>query len=519
MAFIDSQTQLKIDIIAKITCGEMTISDGHKLLGKSERTIKRYVQRYKKEGMQFVIHKNTFLSPPNRKSFKVKTQVQDLIKNKYRNFNLSHLKEKLEAQEGILVKRETLRKWAHEINLVKRPKKRRGKVRKRRDRMPSRGLFVQMDGSPHKWFGKEKSCLIAVIDDANSEIHAEFFPSESTLGCMKVLQDFICKNGIFKVLYVDKAGIFAGAKRLHFSQVSRACKDLGIELIFANSPEAKGRIERAFGTLQDRLVAELEFENIISMKEANNYLQQKFIPGYWNKNLTVEPEDPVSSYRPIPKDISLEDIFVIKEYRKVKKDHTFSYQGKTYKINNPLEASLAHRKIEVRKSSQGHQTQFYFGDDELNVCEAIEVKKCPIIEESPKRKKWADASADERLKLVDLFIKKSSIVEICKTLGCARQTAYDYKKIFDEHGGKYLEKILKKEYVFNKVNTKEIVKEVVNLSLRNPHLGEDKVARKMQEDFQIDMTKGSVRNIWKRFGMQTIQMRVEKSRSNFNPFN
>ena len=82
-----------------------------------------------------------------------------------------------------------------------------------------------------------------------------------------------------------------------------------------------------------------------------------------------------------------------------------------------------------------------------------------------------------------------------------------------------MEKILKKEYVFNKVNTKEIVKEVVNLSLRNPHLGEDKVARKMQEDFQIDMTKGSVRNIWKRFGMQTIQMRVEKSRSNFNPFN
>ena len=103
----------------------------------------------------------------------------------------------------------------------------------------------------------------------------------------------------------------------------------------------------------------------------------------------------------------MEDIFVIKEYRKVKKDHTFSYQGKTYKINNPLEASLAHRKIEVRKSNQGHQTQFYFGDDELNVCEAIEVKKCPIIEESPKRQKWADASADERLKLVDLFIKKS----------------------------------------------------------------------------------------------------------------
>ena len=113
---------------------------------------------------------------------------------------------------------------------------------------------------------------IAAIDDANSELHAEFFPSESTLGCMKVLQNLICKNGIFKVLYVDKAGIFGGAKRFHFSQVSRACKELGIEIIFANSPEGKGRIERAFDTLQDRLIAELEIENINSMDEANHYL-------------------------------------------------------------------------------------------------------------------------------------------------------------------------------------------------------------------------------------------------------
>ena len=94
-----------------------------------------------------------------------------------------------------------------------------------------------MDGSPHRWFGEEKSCLIAAIDDANSELHAEFFPSETTLGCMKVLHDLICKNGIFKVVYVDKAGIFAGAKRFYFSQVSRACKELGIEIIFGTPGE------------------------------------------------------------------------------------------------------------------------------------------------------------------------------------------------------------------------------------------------------------------------------------------
>ena len=138
-----------------------------------------------------MIHKNTFQSPPHKKPSELKCQVQTLIRDKYRNFNLTHLREKLEECEGISVKRETLRNWAHEINLVKRLKKRRGKIRKRRDRMPSPGLLVQMDGSPHRWFGDSKSCLIAAIDDANSELHGEFFPSETTLGCMKVLHDLI----------------------------------------------------------------------------------------------------------------------------------------------------------------------------------------------------------------------------------------------------------------------------------------------------------------------------------------
>ena len=94
--------------------------------------------------------------------------------------------------------------------------------------MESPGLLLQMDGSPHRWFGDKKSCLIAIIDDATSEVHAEFFDSETTLGCLKVLRDFIAKKGVFKVLYVDKAGIFGGPKRCNFSQVQRACSELGI---------------------------------------------------------------------------------------------------------------------------------------------------------------------------------------------------------------------------------------------------------------------------------------------------
>ena len=117
--------------------------------------------------------------------------------------------------------------------------------------MESPGLMLQMDGSPHRWFGDKKSCLIAIIDDATSEIHAEFFESETTLGCLKVLRDYIGKKGVFKVLYVDKAGIFGGPKRCNFSQVQRACSEIGIEIIFANSPQGKGRVERSFDTFQD----------------------------------------------------------------------------------------------------------------------------------------------------------------------------------------------------------------------------------------------------------------------------
>jgi len=187
----------------------------------------------------------------------------------------------LKSHHDIQVKRETLRGWAHEINHVKRAKRRRSQVRKRRKRMESPGLLLQMDGSTHRWFGDKKTCLIALIDDATSEVHAEFFDAETTLGCLKVLRDFIKRKGLFKTLYVDRAGIFGGPKRCNFSQVKRAGEELGIEIIFANSAQGKGRIERSFDTFQDRLVPELRLKRIKRMSTANKYLQECFIPEFW----------------------------------------------------------------------------------------------------------------------------------------------------------------------------------------------------------------------------------------------
>jgi DNA-binding Lrp family transcriptional regulator len=274
MIIMDSQTQLKVDVITKTSDGRITINNAAKLLNCSRRTIERYVNKYQKLGVIFAIHGNTSREPVNKISNKLKLKIQSLIKEKYYDVNLQHLSELLNINENMNVKRETLRRWAHDIHHVKRAKRRRSRVRKKRERMGSEGLLLQMDGSSHRWFGDKKSCLIAMIDDATSDIHAEFFNSESTQGCLKVMRDYIEKKGIFKVLYVDRAGIFGGPKRCHFSQMQRACAELGIEIIFANSAQGKGRIERSFDTFQDRLIPELRLQNINDMQAANRYLQK-----------------------------------------------------------------------------------------------------------------------------------------------------------------------------------------------------------------------------------------------------
>jgi transposase len=198
MIMIDSKAQLTIDIIAKVAEGKIYIANAAKLLNKSPRTIERYLQQYRKVGIAFIVHRNTGKVPVNKVSDSLKRQVHTLIKEKYFDVNLQHLAELLEVNEGIIVKRETLRSRAHAIHHVKRAKRRKAKARKRRERMESPGLLLQMDGSPHRWFGDKKSCLIAIIDDATSEVHAEFFNSETTIGCLKVMHDYIHKRGFLK---------------------------------------------------------------------------------------------------------------------------------------------------------------------------------------------------------------------------------------------------------------------------------------------------------------------------------
>lgn len=364
---MSAQEQLKLNIVVKISSGLIGRKEGQQILDVSERTLRRYLRDYQREGVLAVKHGNYNRSPINRTDNDLKKQVQQLVQAKYYDFNMLHCLEKLKNDEKIELSRETFRLWCHEIKMVKRAKRRSSKVRRQRTRMQQTGLMLQMDGSPHTWFGGQPSCLIGAIDDADGDVpFAEFFLSEDTISCMRVLEQIIRKKGLFHILYVDKAGIFGGQKRAHFSQVKRALKELNIEIIFADSPEAKGRIERLWNTLQDRLIPELRIRNISSYEKANCFLQEQFLPNEYAAKFKVQPANLQTAYRPIPNGIDLHEIFCLKEDRSVNRDHTFSWNNETYRIDSPLKHSIWKQKIEIR-TYQDLTWKVFFAGRELQV--------------------------------------------------------------------------------------------------------------------------------------------------------
>lgn len=347
---MSSKEQIKLEIVSKVFTGQMRKTDATKVLNVSPRTMTRYLSGYRKRGVMFVKHGNYNKEPVNKLSRNLEKQIKKLVLEKYYDFNMSHCIEKLIEIEKITVKRETFRRMCHEINMVKKSKRRRkSKARYRRDASEQTGIMIQFDGSPHRWFGGKESCLIAGIDDADKDVPwGEFFNSEDTISCMRVLQKIIEKKGIFHILYTDKAGLFGGTKRSNFSQVKRALLELGIHIIYANSPEAKGRIERLWGTLQDRLIPEMRLRNIRTFGAANDFLQEQFLPNDYKIKFTVPPRNLQTAYRPLPSHIDLNEIFCIKEQRTVNADHTVSWNGDLYKLISPVKYSIYKQKIEIR---------------------------------------------------------------------------------------------------------------------------------------------------------------------------
>lgn len=368
-----AQKQIRMDVVGKIEAGKMHRRQAEQVLDVSQRTLERYIGSFRKKGVTFILHGNSGRKPANKTDEKLKQRVITLVREKYHDFNMSHCLEKLRADEKIEIKRETFRRWCHEIRHVKRAKRRTAKARYRRQRMQSTGLLLQMDGSPHKWFGGKEATLITAIDDADSDIaYGEFFPAEDTLSCMTVLQRIIEIKGLFGILYVDRAGLFGGQKRTQFSQVKRALLELGIHTIYAQSAEAKGRIERTFQTLQDRTIPEMRLKGIKTYPAANKYLLEYFATE-WKDRFTVKPRNCQTAYRPLSTSIELKEIFCLKHHRTVKRDHTVTYDSKLYSLRSPTKFSIYKQQIEFRTYQDLSLKAFYAGKEiELTLVETID---------------------------------------------------------------------------------------------------------------------------------------------------
>jgi hypothetical protein len=351
-------------VISDFLSGKMTRVQAAEMLDVRERTISRKARMVEKRGLASLVHGNRERTPANKITLKIKSEIMTLVMGRYYDFNMTHCLEVLKGNHNLEVGYETFRRWCHEKRFVKRKHKRRPKMRKYRDRMSCEGLLLQFDGSPHRWNGKDEWCLIAAIDDATSKIpYGEFFLSEDTLSCMTVMQKIIEQNGLPYSIYVDKAGWFGGCKRQLFSQFKRACEELNINIIFANSPQAKGRIERAWNTIQDRLIPEMRIRNIKRMPAANDFLQTQFLPNYWALNNTVVPRSLEIKYRKVPEGIDLKEIFCLKEYRTVNANHTVSWQAGHYKVVSPFKYSIQRQQIEFRTYQDFTWKSFFAGKE------------------------------------------------------------------------------------------------------------------------------------------------------------
>lgn len=353
--FVTMSDIQRYKVLTEVIEKRLTVKDASKLLSLSMRHTLRLKKKVRAEGLEGLLRR-PMPSPPNRKiRDSTLSEIIRLRKELYYDFNVAHFKDKLEEAHQIRLCYESLRQILIK-NGQHHPRKRKIIHRQRR-RMPKAGMMVQMDSSEHQWLEHipEKWWLIAMIDDATNEVpYAQFFPKDTLFANMHVIRRFIKIKGIFMSLYADKASHFKTTRHggLHYSvnqeqddtQIERALKELGITIIPANSPQAKGRIEVTFRLFQDRLIKEMRLAGIKDYDRANQFILEKFLPWY-NTRYTHQAE---SAYAPLPKDINLDFVFCIKKQRTVNNDNTITFNGQVIQIPpSQKRLNFAKRKVDV----------------------------------------------------------------------------------------------------------------------------------------------------------------------------
>ena len=235
------------------------------------------------------------------------------------------------------------------------------------------------------------------------------------------------------------------------------------------------------------------------MSTANRYLQETFIPEFWNKQIEVLPQNSVSEYTPLPKKIDLNAIFVVKDYRKIRNDHTFSYGNQFYLIESPLRHSIAKQKIEIRTNSEDGFTA-YFADRQLQVSAVIEPSKPSLF----------DLDIQKKLEVLELAEQLGNVSEASRISGVSRDTIYRHRRLIKEGGIQALKRQENPDLYHQNRTDQETTNIVIEFSLENPHLGQLQVANQLKKNYQIDLSATGVRNIWLRENMQTMAKRLHK---------
>jgi transposase len=326
------------EVILRAVSKQITWIQAADIIGVSARTMRRWRYRYEQYGYDGLFDRRLQRPSPKRVPLETVEQVLCLYREKYFDFNVAAFVEKLHDEHGIGLSYTWVKTALQQAGLVAKQSK-RGTHRKRRERRPLVGMLLHVDGSTHAWLGgRAKQDLIVVFDDATSEVYyAQLVAEESTATVMTALKEVVETHGVFCALYADRASHLvytpkAGGppQKNHRTQIGRALEQLGIELIPANSPQARGRCERLFGTWQGRLPQELRLRGITDVDEANHFLREQWI-GFHNRRFTVEAQQQGSGFVPAL-GADLEKIFSRQEFRIVGNDNTVRYRRKRLQI-------------------------------------------------------------------------------------------------------------------------------------------------------------------------------------------
>lgn len=327
-----------LKVMSRVIEGRRTQAEATRLLKITIRQVRRMQRRLEAKGDGGLVHRLRG-RPSNRcLDGAVRKQVLEIYKREYPDFGPTFASEKLAEEHGLSVGRETLRQWLLEADLW-RQRRRREKHRSRRERRACFGEMVQADASPHEWVeGRgEKMRLLGIIDDASSRVMVRFYPSETTEAYMDLMSRWVKKYGRPVSWYCDRHSIFVAYNDLDErvpTRFSRALAELDIELIPANSPQAKGRIERVWNTAQDRLVKEPRLARAKTIEQANVVVDGKFMP-WFNRKCVVEPASPNDAHRSLGRECDLAAIFSIQEKRVVANDYTIRLENRVYQLLAP----------------------------------------------------------------------------------------------------------------------------------------------------------------------------------------